>query len=36
MSDEQTESTMSQEDKDAFVFAAEGTLVDEIVNIAYT
>lgn len=32
MSDEQTESTMSQEDKDAFVFAAEGTLVDEIVK----
>lgn len=32
MSDEQTESTMSQEDKDAFVFTAEGTLVDEIVK----
>lgn len=32
MSDEQTESTMSQEDKDAFIFAAEGTLVDEIVK----
>lgn len=32
MSDKQTESTMSQEDKDAFIFAAEGTLVDEIVK----
>lgn len=32
MSDNQSESTMSQEDKDAFIFAAEGTLVDEIVK----